>query len=419
MNVNGPVMKMFFNALLLLTATSASADLNVKFDCYLPSGPVDCQSLRTSYFSTMTFLKAVDDDKNAYLTVQVRTLPADPRSVRYILVFNGAGEAPDFSLIEDIPTTISSDAILQKVLINLQKGTGPYLSVEQMGQTGEDGLFVLKYSIPGDKKNTRPTTGWYQNTSISGNVSSGDSDYINGSLSTGVNYSDPSWRFKAGASANYQKITVRYGGNEENLEVVSFNGKTLIARTVDKGWSVAALVRAGYEPAGNLDFNGEAGVGLAWDLVPFMKGNDNSFGVKYLVGVTHQNYVDPNVLDEMSKTFVAHGAELYFSWHFDRLDLTAGLGASSIINDYRFARVGGSMGATWRITDRLNASLSFDAGYRRAIINAPKEENAENGLEQFFAGGNYANFTYSTMLSLGYIFGNSALDRQDQRWKGF
>src|SRR5690349_14332808 len=92
------------------TADIARADVPVRFDCFLPEGPVECRALGRAYFESIGCLRPDDDrDENAAVAVRVRATPVR-NGKRMFVDFAGAGaaahEAPHFTLAETDPSRL-------------------------------------------------------------------------------------------------------------------------------------------------------------------------------------------------------------------------------------------------------------------------------------------------------------------------
>jgi hypothetical protein len=104
-------------------------------------------------------------------------------------------------------------------------------------------------------------------------------------------------------------------------------------------------------------------------------------------------------------------------WHFNRVDLEGRVTAQSPVWDLNFVSVSGFGSVTWRVIDDLSFSLSGEISYRNVLLNEPKDFTQLHPLEQFYGGGAYGDVTFWSSLSVQYVFGNSVLNRQDQRWR--
>ena len=139
--------------------------------------------------------------------------------------------------------------------------------------------------------------------------------------------------------------------------------------------------------------------------------------MRYEIGAEHQDYVYETVLLKTTYDYLRHRLKLFGGWHFARVDVNGGVTAQSVVNDLAFSSISGDAGLTWRILDDFSLELSGNASYRAGLVNEPKDLTQLHPLEQFYGGGAYGDVTYSVSVGLEYVFGNSLLLRQDQRWK--
>jgi hypothetical protein len=231
-----------------------------------------------------------------------------------------------------------------------------------------------------------------------------------------VNYSDPNWRLFLALSGSYRKLKTEYDGVEENYDVFTVGGQLIVARSVSKHWSVAAIVSLNHDPTLNIDVDGSATIGVEWVLLPFLKTNDESISVRYIAGVEQEKFVSPNILNREQMSFLVHQISGEITKHWKEFDLSANAGASGTVNDRRFYNCFGSGSATWRITSRLSLTQSVYGRYQGASVSEPLVDDPSSSLEDYFTRGSFSNWTFNGSLSLQYTFGNSSLNSSDQRW---
>jgi len=124
----------------------------------------------------------------------------------------------------------------------------------------------------------------------------------------------------------------------------------------------------------------------------------------------------PNVLDLDRYTYLRHRVRLFGAWHFSRVDLQGRLSWQSPVTDPRFSTLSATSSLRWRILDNFSLSVNGEVSYRTALLNEPRDEGQENPLAQYFGGSAYNAVTFWSWVSLEYVFGNSLLRSQEQRW---
>lgn len=425
---------------LLAAGTAVAADpLRVQLDCYLPTGPVRCPELSDAYFASATFLMPTLTAAEAALRIELRVAPTgDPRFHRYRVRVEGPVVTPAYSREVAIPLELPPTAALVRVLVALQAMTAPQLALEEPGHTDASGRWVLALTPPAEGSATsgvasaapstatdeeataEATSPWYHSASLFGTASLGDANTsLNGNVGYDVNYSAPQWRVRASTNVDFQHVRVRLGDVDETQQIFAAGAKAVVARTILDGWSAALLGGASHAPAENLALEQRVSLGIAWDLVPFMRQQGNSVGIQYQLGATYQDYLRRNLFERDEDTFLHHALDLSANWHHERADLSAYLGVWTVVLDNRFHRIAGGVTWSYRFTARFALSLNVDASYRRALLNQPLDSLIDTELEQFLAGAKFSTLQVLAGVTLRYTLGNSALRSRDQRWKNY
>ncbi len=414
----------FLIVLSVFWSISAKATINVYWDCYLEVSKVDCQLLHTSYFSSMSMIVPVSNEEGADVSIKIRSIPITTKAQdgdRYSVDFYGHGDLPKFVILDTIPNNYSNEGTLVRLIGNLQKGTAPFLAIVEPSRTDKDGIIAIKFTDP-TLDPAAPAgpdlSGWYVSPSLWAQYSKTQMQLITLGGNVTVNYSDDSWRFQLQGHANYQQTTVPVNGDELVAEVFDYFGKTIVSYSFYKNWSVAVILDAAHFPGKNLDARVNSSVGLEWNLVPFLKTNDKSVAIRYIIGSEYQNYVSQNINRNDEEFFVKHSLLAYFTWHFETVDLTTSMGVLSPIDKYEFFELTSDLSLNWRIIDNLSIVPSLSVDYVPTRLNEPFEQDLSNPLSTFYGGGNFSDISYSGNLSVVFTFGNSLLKNQDQRWKG-
>jgi hypothetical protein len=406
---------------LLVTALPAHAALDVAWDCYLPNGPADCRVVETAFFSNPAYVRAVEGGEvDASLTMRSARM-ADGTRVE-IGVTDKDGARLVFN--DRIPRGFSNNAVVLRMVGVLQKSTAHLFVVEEPAVMA-DGVLSLRLRDPdaGPRSAVQAdeTTLWYVAPNVNFNAERYGITQLRANGWLDVNWSHPHWRLRGGAWAGYRLVlTDPVTGNErpEDLRYEAIGGGTdwVVARSLLGGFSLAANAYVMHEPKDNYQLLAGTWLGAEWVLVPFLKTDEGNFGVQYVIGAEHHEYVLPNVLLLRSYDYMRHRVRVFGAWHFSRVDVDGRIGATSHVTDPRFSSVSGYGGITWRVLDNFSMSLNGEVSYRNALLNQPKNEAEENPLAKFFGGGSYSDVTFWSWIGLEYTFGNSLLKRQDQRW---
>lgn len=395
--------------------------LRVKWDCYLPSSGIDCSELQRSYLSGLIGVEVVDDEKRASVVLQIRSIRRGDGVSEYQAFFLGIAPQPVLKATKTIAPNMSTAEAFRLFVAFLHQNTAPFLAIAAPAENANGTTFMVFKplggggSAPGrdDDKSTR----WYNSASLSGSVSSGDTSVTSANVSDTASWSDPTWQLQAKMSFNYQRIAIEIPNSAPVIaDTMSFNGDTITSYTFAGHWSVAALLSIKRSPSANQRLTETGYAALEWNLVPFLKTNESTVIVRYGLGIENQNYISENLNGNMQETFLAHMLEVYVNWHFDRIDLSTGIYGSSIADQIRYSQMGCNVSATYRLTNDLSLTGSFNVNFRNEAIYQPANRSG-NPLEQFLSGGNYSKISTSSSLTLSYTFGNSLLNSQDRRWK--
>jgi hypothetical protein len=136
------------------------------------------------------------------------------------------------------------------------------------------------------------------------------------------------------------------------------------------------------------------------------------------MGAEYYDFVVENVQLKRELYWLRHRLTLSGTWHFPVVDVNGSVTYAGMVNDLHFSAFSGSAGVTWHLLDDLSLSAGGDVSYRLGLVEEPKDLSQLPPLAQFYGGSAYGQVTFDFGLSLQYVFGNSLLLHQDQRWKG-
>ncbi len=407
-------------------AAPAQAALDVAWDCYLTSSSVSCDRLAQAFFSGSAFARSAADaaDPNnpnsPDTSVHVRAIDNADGTAFRIDVHGKDGST--FTLEDRVPRGFSDDAVLLRLVGDLHKGTAHLFSLDQPGTSDGDAL-VLRLRDPDagprQARKDDEQTGWYVAPSLGFNANAYGVTQLSAYGNVEVNWSNPAWRLHGYGWSHYRFVHLDDGSDDPEDTYQNFNLGTdgTVVRTLGAGFAVGANAYVMREPQENYLLRGGTQVGVEWMLSPFLKTDEANVGVRYEIGAEHHEYVYETVLLRRSLDELRHRARVFGAWHFSRVDLNGGLTAQSVVDDLNYSSISANGGLTWRILDDLSLQVQGELSYRNGLLNEPKDQSQLPPLEAFYGGGSYGDVTYWSWVGLEYVFGNSLLLRQDQRWR--
>jgi hypothetical protein len=411
---------------LALGAAPAHAALDVAWDCYLPNGQLSCDQLAQAFFSNRAFARApgdAADPGNAAgpdTSIHVRAIDSADGTTYSIDVHGKDGSS--FSFADRIPHTFSSDAVLLRLVGDVQKSTAHLFTVDEPGTT-DDGVLRLELRDPDagprQARKDDTQTGWYLAPSLSANANQSAVTELSVRGGLEANWSHPAWRLHGYAWGNYRYVHLDDGTDdpEDTYQNLDLGTDWTVVRTVAGGFALGANGYVMHEPQENYQLRGGTLIGAEWMYAPFLKTDEANFGVRYEIGADHEEYVYETVRLKHSDNFMRHRVRVFGAWHFSRVDLNGGLTAQSLLTNLDYSSISANGGVTWRILDDLSLSFNGEVSYRNGLVNEPKDLSQLPPLAAFYGGSSYGDVTYWSWISLEYVFGNSLILRQDQRWR--
>lgn len=409
-------------AALALASSSAHAALDVAWDCYLPSGQVGCSTLETAVFSNGAYVRALDEATQE-ASLSVRAAPV-AGGVAYTFAVVGA-KGGTFTFVDRVPSGFSHDAVLVRLVGDVQKVTAHLFALDEPGAF-KDGALTLKLRDPDEGPRTARSddedTRWFVAPSLNFNGERFGIFSVNASANIDVNWSHPDWRVKADAWTSYRLVIADPSGdpNEDPADLRYENFDVGTDASVIRSWGGFSLAANGYairDPRSNFALRSGTNVGAEWVLVPFLKTDEGNVGLQYTFGPERQDYVYESILHNTTLTYLRHRARVFGAWHFQRVDVEGSTAFQAHVLDVRFSSVSAYGSVTWRVLDDLSLGMKGEVSFRNALLNEPLDTSQLHPLEAFYGGGAYGDVTYWSWVGVTYTFGNSLLARQDQRWK--
>jgi len=423
---------------ILLVPETASAMVRVKWDCYLPSGNVDCALLESSLTSKIPFVETVARPSDADVVVTLTSVPAED-ATRFKFDFVGRprdGYVTSVHTTDKIPSTIDATTALVRVMTKLERGLGEFLD-QKTASEAKDGKLDLVLSDPTDLPfSGRPEQSsrkWFVEPSLGSYFSDVVGVGVNawGSASISLNVSEQRWRLQQTLGASYTQESQPVPGTDETATIDFFgayaNNVLSLDLTKDHRLSVGFLLAGEKNPQANYRMRANGSVGLEYDLIPRQTANQRNFGFRCAVGPEAQIYDETN-MEGLSQQIVPRQlCDVFFTWHFRPIDLSASVSENIVMKSIDYTSFSAGFAVTWRVTDNFLVSPWVSLQEIVQAINAveptttvysdPKEEieaSMRAGIEQAYT----APFGVQSGLTLKYLFGNGSLASEDQRWKG-
>lgn len=453
---------LFFIFITIHITTNANATLRVHWDCFLPDTThahrVDCQQLRNMFF-TVPFLRDESQAQQAQVSIHIRSTPL-ANDTQFRLTFSGRPrpvqtiaattaptntfrtlitqptptllEAPTaepttndelhFTIIDPISFGLSTEEATVQLIGDLHRGLAPFLTTAETPNV-RDGRLQLTLTAPGSNQAGTPNTAssryWYISPQGSVNFAQNSVRMFNTEARLHYNYSNPrTWRTQVNLNVRYEWLSIPGAdGTVVSADVFNVSGRTIIARSLPRGWSVAVIGHAAHLPQDNQQIYAHGAAGIEWNLVPYRRNNENTIAFRYTIGPNYTRFRTPNIRNNDWETYITHHIEAVAVIHLQDVDMTLSAGGTSIVDEPRFSRLYGSASFNIRLTPRLILTPTFHISFRNALINEPAMIADSDILAQLLGSNNYGSLTYHGGMNLSYILGNPAPLTQDMRWR--
>jgi hypothetical protein len=421
---------------IVLVPGSAIAALTAKWDCYLPSPPLDCMSIEASLRSKIPFLQIVPDDREADVVITVSSVPAeDATRIKCDIVGKRLeGYATEVHTSDKIPTSIDAATATVRVLTKLQRGLDDFMD-QRVASEMENGALTIRVFDPVRLPFTgRPQQGvkWYVAPGVGTFFSDVKGVGINGSASASIlfNYSDRTWRVQQSLATNYSEQSQPVAGTGESVSIhfLGAGAVNVLSWSIPgaQNLSFGLLFSGEKKPQANYRVRANTSVGLEFDLVPRQTVNQKNFGFRCAIGPEFQHYDEANIQGREQQVIAREFCEVYLGWHFDPIDLWAWTGENMVVGHYEYRGLASGIGATWRVTDNFMLSPWMNLQQINQAINetAPSTTVYATARDEIRASmlatarsGYTAPFGIQSGFAIRYLFGNGSLASEDQRWK--
>lgn len=444
------VFGLLWSALAQGAAAGPPGQLAVRWDCYLAELSVECGELESAFFQAVPILERAE--QTAALLVTVRGFAITGGDEFTLSVTSPDGR--DYLVLTDrVPSTFSLEAggrgggadtgggggrgtgggdgnarahganvVIVRLVADLQRAVTPFLSLERAVSVEEGRMTLVLRSPslgPAQARADDSSAPWYLSPSLVMNLAQTALLQVSAAGNLESNWSTPEHRLLSQAAASYSFISSPAPNEATASQSYGSANASLSAtgvKVLSGGLSVGNTAIIAVAPERNQQLRLASFTGLEWVLLPFLATNAGNVGARYVIGGEHQQYVHLTERKRFEESFLRHQALLFAAWHFERLDVSAALSASSLVDDLTFSDISAAGSVSWRVWNDLSVTLTGSASFRNALINKPDNLNELDPLERFVGGGNFGALTYTTRLSILYAIGNSLLLRQDQRW---
>ncbi len=421
--------------LVLLCSREAAASLTFTWDCYLPSGGVDCAVLKSSLMSKVPFLVPVARDPDVALTLT--SIPAE-NGTRYKLDFVGRasdGYATTVHSTDKIPQSVDSTTALVRVMTRLERGLDDFMDEKEVAEVKKGRLDIVvtdPIDAPFTGRREQSSKKWYVTPSVGSYLSDVVGVGINasGTASLTYNYSAPRWRLQQSLGASYLQQSQPVPGTTETASV-SFasawtNDVLSTDLTSDHRLSIAALLAAEKNPQANYTFRANGSVGFEFDLIPRQTANQRNFGFHCAIGVEYEHYDATNIEGLDQQVVPRELCDVFFNWHFKPIDLGASVGENIVLKKLDYTSFSVGLSATWRVTDNFTISpwvslqeiiQAINEAQPTNVTYTDPQQEIEASMRAAVEQGYTAPFGIQSGLSIKYVFGNGSLASEDQRWR--
>lgn len=422
----------------MLFASTAGAELRIKWDCYLPGANVDCVVLESSITSKIPFVRMVANRAEADVVASLTSVPAEG-GTRYKLDFVGPpvdGYRTEVHATDKIPSSIDGTTATVRILTKIERGLDDFMDQKTAAEV-KGGVLDIEVvdpvRLPFTGRPEQSALKWYVAPGVGSYFSDVQGVGINASANASIsyNYSEQTWRLQQSIGASYSEQSQPVAGTSETASI-EFEGASATnvlswALTRDNKWSLGLLLSAEKNPQANYTFRANGSVGIEFDLIPRQTVNQKNFGFRCAAGPEFQRYDATNIEGLDQQMTGRQFCDVFFSWHFEPVDVGAGVGETSVLKDIAYRGFSAGVGITWRLTDNLTIAPWVSVQQINQAINEAQPTNVvytdprqevEASMLAAVQQGYTAPFGVQTGLQVRYVFGNGSLASEDQRWKG-
>ncbi len=394
----------------LLLSLSAFADqLRIKFSCTLPSDNIDCEPIASKLFENGAILR-VSGDETHDLIINIENQNTNDGKT-YIFTFTpGEDVIPNIPINYPINNPISDSVTTDIKLTKIVNAINQALN-----------LYLYACSSEGEA----PTnTNWYIAPGVFGSYSAqrGNSNIsIHGSNE--MNYSDDNYHLIGNIGGMYSKGNSKpnmldpYGSETKNSAIFAGGG---IIRKIKGNWNAGPIVNANRvnsefayinqpdgEPLPELALNNsatrlQAEAGIEWILHPFTTTNNGNIAARYMIGYEWNNYVDPELYQQVNNNFARHRIQLVLSKYYEQIELATTITAVTKLATFDYTGLNGLLSVTWKATPKIKVGMNCGIAYAKGEIPSACHGSSFKDL----TNGDESNLKTNVSFSVRWVIGN-------------
>lgn len=299
------------NSQTAATAQLASGAVRVFLDC---SRSCDEEFVRRE----ITFVDYMRDRSDADVHILLTTQDTGGGGTEYTIKFIGLGRfAGVEQTLEHISsTTATSDERRRAIVEVLKRGLVRYVAESPVGPRLRISVTEDAGQKSGQSDRARdPWNLWVFRTEVGGSINgeqSSNSHSLRGYVS--ANRTTDDLKVQLSTSASYRESSFDLGDGETFTSTSrDYSSNALIAKSLTRQWSAAAVARTSSSTFVNQDFAARLAGGIEYDFFPYSESTRRLLTTQYTVGVDHFDYKEETVFGKTSELLIDHRLQTSFS----------------------------------------------------------------------------------------------------------
>ncbi|MCF7805972.1 MAG: hypothetical protein K9N46_16335 [Candidatus Marinimicrobia bacterium] len=370
---------------------------------------IDCNRCDDDYIRTeIDYVDYVRDRRNADVHVLIANVPAGGGGEQYTVTFLGRNR---FAGINDTTifstnSTMSNDAVRQKLVQAIEIGLLPYVSKTKMIEN-----ITLDVTADIKEEVEDPWNYWVYELELFGDLEGEESreeHRVFGAVNAERVTKDLKLDFRADGHVREEQFTFTdSAGNEitatSNRQWWNIFGNVI--PTINDHWAYGGFFRTNSNSYRNIDLSYEFFGGIEYNIFPYPESVQREFRLQYRLGYIHYDYVEETLYNKTEEGLFKNRFEAIVTFTQPWGETVTTLEASSYLNDFSKNRV--VFDAELEIF--LFEGFSLDINGRYSIINdqinlAKGNLSSEDVLlrQQELA----TNYEYNLRVGISYTFGS-------------
>jgi hypothetical protein len=308
----------------------------------------------------------------------------------------------------EIVTAVNSsqDDIRRSIVQLISAGIAPYLV-----KTGQAGTFQVSFNSDTPAPQVRDR--WNNWTfKIGGNgYFSGDNNYRQKSLAANAYAGRITDASKAEFSIYTSRDLNSYAITENNEKryLVTRNDYTEIeqsyVKTISGRWSWAAESEYRRSTYNNTEYDLEAGAGIEYNLFPYRSSNTKFLALRYMVSLSHRNYIHETIYKKQRETLAAHDIGVYVAVTQPWGNVTSGITWYNYLHDVTKNNLSVNMNIQLQLVRGFSLDLfGYGSLNNDQLSVSGAGATTEEVLLRLRALSN--SFNYYTGIGISYRFGS-------------